>query len=71
MPPEYLVDDADEDRKESLKMYQRMMENAHQARQSGFILPMLLDDNKQKMFDFEIKNISGGKSYNTLKALLS
>lgn len=64
LPPEYLVDDADEDRKESLKMYQRMMENAHQARQSGFILPMLLDDNKQKMFDFEIKNISGGKSYN-------
>lgn len=63
LPPEYLVEDADEDRKKSLKMYERMMENAHQARQSGFILPMLMDGDKNKMFDFEIKNISGGKSY--------
>ena len=64
LPPEYLVADADEDRKQSLKMYERMMENAHQARQSGFILPMLLDEQKNKQFDFDIKNISGGKSYN-------
>lgn len=44
-------------------MYVRMMENAHQARQSGFILPMLLDNDGKRMFDFEIKNISGTKSY--------
>lgn len=44
-------------------MYKRMMERAHQAKQSGFILPMLTDTEGKKMFDFEIKNISGSKSY--------
>lgn len=44
-------------------MYKRMMERAHQAKQSGFILPMLTDTDGKKMFDFEIKNISGSKSY--------
>lgn len=63
LPTEYLVEDADEDRKASFEMYKRMMERAHQAKQSGFILPMLLDESGKKMFDFEIKNISGSKSY--------
>ena len=44
-------------------MYQKMMERAHQAKQSGFILPMLTDQDGNKMFDFEIKNISGQKSF--------
>lgn len=65
LPPEYLVEDADEDRKQSFQMYQQMMERAHQAKQSGFILPMLTDAEGNKMFDFEIKNISGAKSYDT------
>lgn len=63
LPVEYLVDDADEDRKKSYEMYKRMMERAHQAKQSGFILPMLVDETGKRMFDFEIKNISGSKSY--------
>lgn len=63
LPPEYLVEDADEDRKASFEMYKRMMERAHQAKQSGFILPMLTDQDGKRMFDFEIKNISGTKSY--------
>lgn len=63
LPPDYLVEDADEDRKASFEMYKRMMERAHQAKQSGFILPMLTDTDGKKMFDFEIKNISGSKSY--------
>lgn len=63
LPPEYLVEDADEDKKESFKLYQRMMESAHQAKSSGFILPMLTDIEGNKMFDFKIENISGTKSY--------
>lgn len=65
LPPDYLVEDADEDRKASFAMYKRMMESAHQAKQSGFILPMLTDEKGDRMFDFEIKNISGTKSYDT------
>ena len=63
LPPDYLVEDRDPDREASFNMYTRMMERAHQAKQSGFILPMLLDNEGNKMFDFEIKNISGQKSY--------
>lgn len=63
LPPEYLVEDRDPDRAASFEMYTRMMERAHQAKQSGFILPMLVDNEGNKMFDFEIKNISGTKSY--------
>lgn len=63
LPPEYLTEDADEDHKASFQMYKRMMERAHQAKQSGFILPMLTDEKGDRMFDFEIKNISGTKSY--------
>lgn len=65
LPPEYLVEDADPDRKASFQMYQKMMERAHQAKQSGFILPQLTDAEGNKMFEFEIKNISGSKSYDT------
>lgn len=65
LPPDYLTEDRDADREASFNMYTRMMEAAHQAKQSGFILPMLLDDDGNKMFDFEIKNISGTKSYDT------
>lgn len=50
-------------------MYQKMMERAHQAKQSGFILPMLLDQDGNKMFDFEIKNISGTKSFDVEKII--
>lgn len=63
LPPEYLTEDRDPDRAASFEMYTRMMERAHQAKQSGFILPMLTDTEGNKMFDFEIKNISGTKSY--------
>lgn len=63
LPPEYLQEDADEDRKASFEMYKRMLERAHQAKQSGFILPMLTDTEGNKMFEFEIKNVSGTKSY--------
>lgn len=63
LPPEYLQEDADEDRKASFEMYKRMLEKAHQAKQSGFILPMLTDTDGNKLFEFEIKNVGGTKSY--------
>ena len=69
LPPEYLVKDADPDRKESFEMYKTMLEKAHQAKQSGFILPMITDADGKKMFDFEIKNISGTKSYDVNKII--
>ncbi|MNY08585.1 hypothetical protein D3C86_1414470 [compost metagenome] len=65
LPPEYLVADADDDKKESLKMFQKALVNAHQARESGIILPFVTDENGTKMFDFDIKNIGGTSRYDT------
>lgn len=69
LPPEYLVQDADDDKKESLKMFQRALINAHQARESGIILPFVTDEKGNKMFDFDIKNIGGTSRYDTDKII--
>jgi hypothetical protein len=69
LPPEYLVQDADDDKKESLKMFQKALINAHQARESGIILPFVTDEKGNKMFDFDIKNIGGTSRYDTDKII--
>jgi hypothetical protein len=69
LPPEYLVADADDDKKESLKMFQKALVNAHQARESGIILPFVTDEKGNKMFDFDIKNIGGTSRYDTDKII--
>lgn len=65
LPPEYLDADADDDKKESLKMFQKALVNAHHARESGIILPYLTDEQGKKMFDLDIKNIGGTSRYDT------
>lgn len=37
----------------------------HQAKQSGLILPLITDENGSKMFEFEIKSVTGQLSYDT------
>lgn len=69
LPPEYLVEDRDDDKAQAFAMYQKMLENAHQAKQSGFILPLMVDTEGNRMFDFDIKNISGQKSYDVNKII--
>jgi hypothetical protein len=64
-----MTEDATPDRKAAFEIYKKMLANAHLAKQSGFILPMLTDDQGNKMFDFEIKNISGSKSYDINKTI--
>lgn len=69
LPPEYLTEDRDEDKAKAFAMYQKILENAHQAKQSGFILPLMVDTEGNRMFDFDIKNISGSKSYDVNKII--
>ena len=35
----------------------------HQAKESGLILPLILDEKGNKLFEFEIKSVTGQKSY--------
>lgn len=69
LPPEYLVQDADEEKQEALKLFQKALVNAHHARESGIILPYVTDDKGNKMFDFDIKNIGGTSRYDTDKII--
>jgi hypothetical protein len=69
LPHQYMSADASDAYKESYKAYQAVMQNIHNAKQSGIILPLLLDDNGNKMFEFTTQNLSGTKSYDVDKII--
>lgn len=65
IPPEYMTEDASEDKKEAYEEYKRILANMHQAKQSGVILPLLTDQEGNRMFSLEFQSITGQKSYDT------
>lgn len=65
LPPQYMTEDASEDNKAVFEHYKTVIKNMHQAKESGLILPLILDDNGKKMFEFEIMSVTGQKSYDT------
>lgn len=65
IPPEYMVSDAPDDKKEAFEEYKKILANMHQAKQSGVILPLLTDAEGNRMFSLEFQSITGQKSYNS------
>lgn len=65
LPPQYMTEDASEDNKAVFEHYKTVIKNMHQAKESGLILPLIVDDQGNKMFEFEIKSVTGQKSYDT------
>lgn len=65
LPPQYLSATATEADQAVYAEYKKIMANIQVAKQSGIILPLLLDDAGNKMFEFDIKSITGQKSYDT------
>jgi len=65
LPPQYLAPDASEENKAVYAEYKKIMANIQVAKQSGLILPLIVDDQGNKMFEFDIKSITGQKSYDT------
>jgi hypothetical protein len=65
LPPQYLKEDATPEDKQVLEYYKKMMANAHVAKQSGVILPYFTDSQGNKQFEFDIKSITGSKSFDT------
>lgn len=70
LPARYLTEEATPEDKQALEMYKRMMANANQAKQSGFILPLLRDENGNKMFEFDVVDMAGTKSHD-VNAIIS
>ena len=65
IPPEYMTTDASDDKKEAFEEYKKILSNMHQAKQSGVILPLLIDQDGNKMFELKFESITGQKSYDT------
>lgn len=65
IPPEYMVEDASDDKKAAFEEYKKILANMHQAKQSGIILPLLNDSAGNKMFELKFESITGQKSYDT------
>lgn len=65
IPPEYMTTDASEDKKEAFEEYKKILSNMHQAKQSGVILPLITDQDGNKMFELKFESITGQKSYDT------
>ena len=63
MPPAYMSDDAPQEMKEVYDEYKDIMRNMHIGRESGIILPQMIDDiSKEQFFKFEVINSTGQKS---------
>lgn len=65
LPPQYMRADASEQDKAILREYQKVMKSIHQAKESGIILPLVTDELGNKMFQFDVQNITGKMSYDT------
>ena len=60
-----MASDASDENKAVFEEYKKILANMHQAKQSGMILPLILDEAGNKMFEFDIKSVTGQKSYDT------
>jgi len=65
LPTQYLKPDATDEDKAVFEYYKKMMANASVAKQSGVILPYFVDSQGNKQFEFDIKSITGQKSFDT------
>ena len=69
LPPRYLAAEATPEDKEVYAVYQDMMRNMHVGKQSGAIFPLVMDDNGNKLFEFEIVSVTGTKSNDISKII--
>lgn len=63
LPPQYMSEDASEENKKVYAAYQKMLQQASRGELSSFILPLIHDDQGNRLFEFDIKSITGTKTY--------
>lgn len=63
IPPQYMAEGASPENKAVFEQYKKIIRNMHQAKESGLILPLVLDENGNKLFEFNVQNITGTMSY--------
>lgn len=65
MPPEYMSDDADDDKKAFYAYCKNIVANLHANEQAGLIFPKFIDENGNDLFTFSLETVNGGKLYDT------
>lgn len=70
LPTQYLKKDASPEDKEVYEHFKKIMDNMHQGRQSGLILPRAIDyGTEEDLFKFEVMSVTGSKSYDVSKII--
>ena len=64
IPPQYMKPDADPADASVFLEYQKIMRNVHIGKESGIILPQVLDDKGEQYFKFEVVSVAGSKAHN-------
>lgn len=63
VPPQFLSKDATPEEKETAKHFQDVLNGIHKGEQSGVLLPMMYDDDKNKLFDFRVISVMGQQAH--------
>lgn len=61
--PDYMDENASDAHKNAYKMYQQMMKNIDLGNSSSMILPVITDPMGNRMFELDVKNLTGSASY--------
>lgn len=69
LPSRYFDPNASEGDQAAFNEYKKIMANIQVNKQSGLILPLVTDDSGNKLFEFEIKNLTGQKQ-NDVSAII-
>lgn len=55
--PKYMADDASEADQRIYQYYQKMVRNLHMNEQTGIVMPLMYDEGRNKMFDFQLLSV--------------
>lgn len=55
--PKYMADDASESDQRIYQYYQKMVRNLHMNEQTGIVMPLMYDEGRNKMFDFQLLSV--------------
>ena len=70
MPPEYMSEDAADDKKAVYQYMKDIINNIHMNEQAGLVFPRFIDpESKKDLFDFELISVDGSKQFDTGKII--
>lgn len=70
LPPEYMSDDAPEDKKAVYEYMKNIINNLHMNEQAGLVFPRFIDpETKTNLFEFSLVSVDGNKQFDTDKII--